>query len=401
VELKPAVAGRGAITALGNGVAPILESVRVNSSGLRPGPPNGNRSRETSVAGWIPEDAENAVAAAHGGPEDARAFRLAREAMRQAIDGSPWNQCAATRRGLVLATTKADLPALERLHAGGPCSPEARRHARPALLAVDLAAACEVAGPVRCVSVACVSGLLAVQQASRLIQRGLCDVVMVVGVDLLSHFVLTGFMALKSLDPEGCRPFDRARVGLSVGEAGAAIVLARSDRVFVPAWRVRGWGSSNDANHLTGPSRDGSGLALALDRALQVAGMNCREIDYLNAHGTGTPFNDAMEAHAFRRVFGESIPPFGSSKGMFGHTLGAAGILETIVCLTALDAGLLPGTPRLSDPDPVVPPSVLQLPRPANAARTMVKVNCGFGGTNAALVLEKDETPQGSRKPST
>jgi 3-oxoacyl-[acyl-carrier-protein] synthase II len=222
-----------------------------------------------------------------------------------------------------------------------------------------------------------------------LIQRGAADAVLVVGVDLLSHFVLAGFTSLKSLDPEGCRPFDRARVGLSVGEAAAAMVLVRPELGSSRSWQVTGWGSSNDANHLTGPSRDGSGLALAMERALGVAGMPAGSVAYLHAHGTGTPYNDAMESHAFRRVFGESTPPFGSSKGLFGHTLGAAGILETVFCVTALDAGLLPGTPRLSHPDPIVPSTILKDPRPAGQAASFLKVNCGFGGTNAALVLEK------------
>ena len=226
-----------------------------------------------------------------------------------------------------------------------PCSDAARRHLQGNLLAADLAAAHGARGPVQCVSVACVSGLIAIQQGAKMIQRGEADAVLVVGVDHLSAFVVAGFTALKAIDPNGCRPFDRDRCGLSPGEAGAAIVLVRADLAPQSAIKIRGWGGSNDANHLTGPSRDGSGLAQAIRRALDSAELPPREIDYVNAHGTGTPYNDAMESLALRTVFGEACPPFSGAKGMFGHTLGAAGVVETILCVLAMQEKLLPGTP--------------------------------------------------------
>jgi 3-oxoacyl-[acyl-carrier-protein] synthase II len=210
-------------------------------------------------------------------------------------------------------------------------------------------------------------------------------------VDLVTDFVMSGFTALKSLDPEGCRPFDRARAGLSLGEGAGAILLARAARAPAAALAIAGWGSSNDANHLTGPSRDGSGLALAVRRALASAAVGPASIDYVNAHGTGTQYNDAMEALALESVFGEAIPPFSSSKGLLGHTLGAAGVLETLVCVIASARAFLPGTPRLRERDPAVPAAVLAGPRPGVFPRRMLKINAGFGGTNAALVLMQRE----------
>jgi 3-oxoacyl-(acyl-carrier-protein) synthase len=287
-----------------------------------------------------------------------------------------------------LSTTKADIEALERLFHRQPCSPTAQRHVHPAWLAADLAEAHAIEGPRQCVSAACISGLLAIQQGAALIRRGAADLVFVVGVDLVSQFVLNGFAALKSLDPAGCRPFDRDRAGLTLGEGAGAIALVRSDLRSAAAVRVTGWGTSNDANHLTGPSRDGSGLALAIRRALAKAGLAPEAIDYINAHGTGTPFNDHMESLALRAVFGERVPPFSAHKGMLGHTLGAAGVLETILCLIAARAHRLPGTPRLQNRDPAAPDSLIPTPRPATRLRRILKVNCGFGGTNGALVLE-------------
>ena len=243
-------------------------------------------------------------------------------------------------------------------------------------------------GPVQCVSVACVSGLVAISQGAKLIQRGAADAVLVVGVDHLSAFVVAGFTALKAIDPVGCRPFDRERRGLSPGEAGAALVLVRSDLAAHPAITLRGWGGSNDANHMTGPARDGSGLAQAIRAALAMADLPLDEIGYVNAHGTGTPYNDAMESAALRAVFGDaSCPPVSGAKGMLGHTLGAAGVIETILCVLAMRERLLPGTPRLDTPADEAPASLVREPRAVSRLDHVLKLNTGFGGANGALVL--------------
>lgn len=383
-----AIAGCGAISALGLGLEPLAQALHANTSGLRPGKGVSGQGGPDTVAGWIPEEVLGRLRAEDPARADARAFLLAHSALTQAADWELGAAVPGTRRGLVLSTTKADIEALERLFHRQPCSPTAQRHVHPAWLAADLAEAHAIAGPRQCVSAACISGLLAIQQGAALIRRGAADLVFVVGVDLVSHFVLNGFAALKSLDPAGCRPFDRDRAGLTLGEGAGAIALARSDLLPAAAVRVTGWGTSNDANHLTGPSRDGSGLALAIRRALAKAGLAPEVIDYINAHGTGTLFNDNMESLALRAVFGERVPPFSAHKGMLGHTLGAAGVLETILCLIAARAHRLPGTPRLQNRDPAAPDSLIPTPRPATRLRRILKVNCGFGGTNGALVLE-------------
>ena len=293
----------------------------------------------------------------------------------------------AARIGLLLATTKANIEALERLSDSRACSDPARRHLQGDLLAADLAAEFQAHGPVQCLSTACVSGLIAIQQGVKMIQRGEADAVFVVGVDHLSAFVVAGFTALKAIDPGGCRPFDQSRCGLSPGEAGAAIVLVRAEKMSRHAVTVRGWGTSNDANHLTGPSRDGSGLALAMRTALASAKLSATEIDFVHAHGTGTPYNDAMESQALRTVFGGACPPFSGAKGMLGHTLGAAGVIETIVCVLAMRENFLPGTPRLESPAAGVPVNLLREPRFGAQLQHVLKLNTGFGGLNGALIL--------------
>jgi 3-oxoacyl-[acyl-carrier-protein] synthase II len=386
-----AVAGYGAVTALGLGTKALEDALRTNASGLRIGERWSGKGYARPVAGYIAEDVFECLRAATPDPSASRPFLLGNSAIAQAREHLALELCniPATRRGLVLSTTKGNIEALEQQVLGKACSPLALRHLQPAWLARDLATAHEVGGPVQCVSAACISGLLAIQQGAVLIRRRRADLVLVVGVDVVSHFVLAGFAALKALDPEGCRPFDRERAGLSLGEGAGAIVLVRQDLLRSAPVVISGWGSSNDANHLTGPSRDGSGLALAISRALGKAAVPSGAVDYIHAHGTGTPYNDNMEVMALRTVFGERVPPFSSSKGMIGHTLGAAGVLETILCLLAFTNRILPGTPRLRIPDPVAPDSLLVAPKSGADVRCVLKMNCGFGGTNSAIVLQR------------
>jgi 3-oxoacyl-(acyl-carrier-protein) synthase len=382
IQPQVAIAGCGAISAVGCSVETLRSALRTNASGLRVSERFNFPRYQSCIVGAITGDffAEE---------EDDPAHDLAAEALRQARDEAlPVLRSVPTRRiGLVLATTKANIAALELLTDGRKCSDAARRHLLGDLLAADLAKEIGAGGPVQCVSAACVSGLAAIQQGATIIQRGEADAIFVVGVDHLSAFVMAGFTAFKAIDPTGCRPFDQNRCGLSPAEAGAAIVLVRAELVSSHAIIVRGWGTSNDANHLTGPSRDGSGLALAMRAALASAKSTPAEIDYINAHGTGTPYNDAMESMALRAVFGDACPPFSGSKGMFGHTLGAAGVIETIVCVLAMRENFLPGTPRLILPADGVPESLVREPRPVAKLNHVLKLNTGFGGLNGALIL--------------
>ena len=391
-ETAVAISGCGAVAATGLGLAALQSAVTANASALQQREWVIGKMRQPVVAGFVPDEIVEQLRADDSVHADSRAFLFAAAALREAVAnaGHSLHSVPPPRRGFVLSTTKANIEALDNLVRRQTVSANAQRHIQPAFLAADLAAHFDCRGPAQCVSAACVSGLLALQQGAAFIRRGLAEVVFVAGVDLISHFVLSGFNTLKSLDPNGCRPFDKARIGLSLGEGAGAIILAKREQLAVPRICIPACASSNDANHLTGPSRDGSGLALAIHRALAMAGNLPNQIDYINAHGTGTPYNDAMESLALRSVFGDRVPPFNSSKGVFGHTLGAAGILETILCAASLQTNLLPGTPRLLERDPQAPESLLAEPRAAAKLQRVLKVNCGFGGTNAALILERE-----------
>jgi len=378
-EPEVVIAGCGVISAVGCGVEPLRAALLANASGLRASEKFSAPRFQSNIVGAAPRNADL----------DDPAWFLATEALQQARAeaGQILAAIPAEKIGLVLSTTKANIEALERISTGRPCSEPARRHLRADLLAADLAAANGARGPVQTISVACVSGGVAISQGAKLIQRGAADAVLVLGVDCLSEFVVSGFTALKALDPQGCRPFDRDRCGLSAGEAGAAVVLLRKDLCAESAIAVRAFGGSNDANHLTGPSRDGSGLAQAIRVALQAANLSPSEIDFVHAHGTGTGYNDAMESLALKTIFGEACPPVSGSKGMLGHTLGAAGVIETICCVLAMQNNFLPGTPRLSQAAEGTPPGLVREPRSVAGLKHVLKLNTGFGGMNGALIL--------------
>ncbi|MFT7611951.1 MAG: 3-oxoacyl-[acyl-carrier-protein] synthase-1 [Parvicellaceae bacterium] len=236
-----------------------------------------------------------------------------------------------------------------------------------------------------CVSNACVSGLLALNMGYDLIQSGKADTVVVSGIDLISDFVVSGFNSLFALDPEQCKPFDKNRKGLNLGEAVGTIVLSKDSTIFKeePIEFLGGF-SNNDANHISGPSRTGEGLKKAVTRTLKHADV---VPDFINAHGTGTDYNDGMEAEAFSAL-GLAEVPLNSLKSVFGHTLGAAGIIETIISIQGLRNGTMPGTFGLKS---------LGTNKTVNAisghhegeVNSFLKTCSGFGGGNAAVIFRK------------
>jgi 3-oxoacyl-[acyl-carrier-protein] synthase II len=230
---------------------------------------------------------------------------------------------------------------------------------------------------------------LALANAAGSLVSGQAPVALALGVDELSDFILTGFSSLKSLDPEPCRPFDIRRRGLSLGEAAAAVVLTLENRMAQPLGYLSGAGFANDATHLTAPNREGLGMALACTRALTQAGMAAQDIHYINAHGTGTVYNDAMEAKALAKVFGVPGPPVSTLKGNTGHTLGAGSVMEAVATWEALSRGLAPATLGLETPGvEEALDFIIGAPRALPARARALSLSAGFGGYNAALVLE-------------
>lgn len=239
------------------------------------------------------------------------------------------------------------------------------------------------------VSNACISGVMALLVAKRLLQAGHYDHAVVTGADMLTHFVVSGFQSLQAISPEPCRPFDAKRKGVNLGEAAATIVLTTAPESLrcEKSITISGGGLSNDANHISGPSRTGEELALAIDHAIRESGTRIPEIDFISAHGTATLYNDEMEAKAFN-LAGLENTSVNSLKGYFGHTLGAAGIVEAIITKYAMLQNELIASAGFETLGVSHNLNIIQKTE-QKKLNTCLKTASGFGGCNAVMVLKK------------
>ena len=243
-----------------------------------------------------------------------------------------------------------------------------------------------LAGPAVVVSSACSSSAKVFASARRMMAAGLIDAAVVGGVDSLCLTTLYGFNSLGLMSPQACRPFDAGRDGISIGEAAAFALLERApEHLGSDAVLLLGVGESSDAYHMSSPHPDGLGARLAMQQALRDARLDAADIDYINLHGTATPSNDAAETKAVGDVFGQGTP-CSSTKGATGHTLGAAGGLEAVICALALRNNLMPGGLNTRQPDPLLPLNYLVDNR-EQAVRRVLSNSFGFGGTNCSLVF--------------
>lgn len=283
--------------------------------------------------------------------------------------------------GLILSTTKGNIDLLAR-HT---------EHPDEAVflwkMAENIAGYFHAGERVHVLSNACISGVSALVTGKRMIENGVYRKVIIAGGDLLSHFITSGFLSFRSLSSRPCRPYDSSRDGLNLGEACGAVLLStekNQDSIILSGGAV-----SNDANHISGPSRTGDGLFFAIRQAMQEAGTAPRDISFVNAHGTATVYNDEMESKALALAQLEQVP-IHSLKPYFGHTLGASGIIESIICMHELKQGILFGTLGYETPGVPIPIPVYATHR-SIPMKHCVKTASGFGGCNAALVLSLPE----------
>ncbi len=240
-----------------------------------------------------------------------------------------------------------------------------------------------VSGISSAISTACSSSAKVFASAWRALACGWCDAAVVGGVDSLCLTTLYGFNALQLVSPEPCRPCAPSRSGISIGEAAGFALLQRDPGSS--RYALLGYGESSDAYHMSSPHPEGDGAYLAMQAALQQAGIDAAEVDYINLHGTGTPANDAAECCAVTRLFGGDVA-CSSTKGWTGHTLGAAGIVEAVLCLQSLEHGLAPQTLNTVELDPALGANVLLAPKHA-ALQVVLSNSFGFGGSNCSLLL--------------
>lgn len=234
------------------------------------------------------------------------------------------------------------------------------------------------------ISNACISGVSAIIAAQKWLRMKKCKTAIVCGGDLLTPFTLSGFDAFKAMDQQPCRPYDASRNGINLGEGvGTMIFQSQKNNSRI---KIIGSGQANDANHISGPSRTGEGLKLAMKLAMERAKWSVNDIDFINAHGTATLYNDEMEAVAFHSL-GLSNTPISSLKGYFGHTLGAAGVIESIIVAQQLQKGRLLPSLGYENHGVSTPIHIVKKLTPSKGYRAMKTIS-GFGGCNAALAIE-------------
>jgi len=395
------VTGAGIVTALGTGWKKNAEGFRSGKTAFRPVTMfDVSRQRvkfaaEVSLPEKMPATLLNARQSARLDRASALLLLAAVEAWQQ----SGWEP--SDDIPVVFGTTSGGMPLGEdyfrqavrtpRLHRRQPTRAfhyQAQSQGRIVLDALGLG------GPVNIISNACASGACAVGQAWELIRSGAAEKVFAGGYDVLSQLVFAGFDALQALSPTRCRPFDKNRDGLAVGEGAAMLALetleSAQQRNAEILGEITGYATTIDRHHLTQPHPEGSAAFAAMNQACAVAGVTPGEIDYVNAHGTGTPLNDSAEAAAINLWAGTRAAtlPVSSTKASVGHLLGGAGAVEAVICLMALRGQWLPPELTLETRDPVCKFPLVTRPQDA-PVNTVLTNSFGFGGINATLILRR------------
>lgn len=381
------------VSSIGAGLAATLASLRAGRSGLRPCAfetvdlPTFVGEVEALDDIRLPDDLAGF---------DCRNNRLAEKVLTQ--DGFEDAAAAAVARygprrvGLFLGTSTSGILHAEQAYrardaatGGLPAWFDYQRTQNTGSLAAYLRGRLGIEGPSCVVSCACASTAKVFGTAARMIAAGLCDAAIVGGADSLCLTTLYGFHALALNAPGPCRPFDVARDGISIGEAGGFALLEKPHCAAASDVVLLGVGESNDAYHMSSPHPEGVGARLAMERALSAAGLAPRDIDYVNLHGTATRVGDTAEDMAVSTLFG-SATPCSSTKGYTGHTLGAAGIVEAIICALAIRHGVLPGSAHTETVDPAFR-SRYQLETKSARIGTVLSNSFGFGGSNCSLIF--------------
>jgi 3-oxoacyl-[acyl-carrier-protein] synthase II len=391
------VSGLGVVSPYGAGVKSFWTGLAAGACAIKPITVLDTEGFRSRIAAEIPAETMHGLGLSR---RRSRADRIALAAAREALADAGLEGRARAEAALLIGAVGGGMLEGERWYwaewrRGGPApGKDALRSILPFSHAETLGWRLGLTGPKETVVMACASGAASIALGADLIRAGVVAAAVVGGVDALTHICFMGFNALKLLDPTPCRPFDRARRGMSIGEAAAFLVVedaahcrARGGRVHA---RLAGYGMTTDAHHVTAPHPEGEGMIHAMRQALGDAGLAPADVGYVNAHGTGTPQNDRAEALALRRVFGDGGVLVSSTKSLVGHTMAAAGSVEAAATILALQHGLLPPTANLEQVDPEVPFDCLPgVARPAELSAALSN-SFGFGGQNVSLVFARE-----------
>ncbi|MGH9798300.1 MAG: beta-ketoacyl-[acyl-carrier-protein] synthase family protein [Candidatus Polarisedimenticolia bacterium] len=396
------VTGCGVVSALGENAADTWAGLLAGRVGIGPITLfDASRDRTHTAAQAIEPARADLLLGAKDRRRASRGDRLGLLAAFEAVWDAGLELVRIDRRraGVFLGGGGSGLPQAEEyvrtLHVRGTARPTLAYGFFPAVTAGRIATALGFGGPATTLTNACSSSTIAIGLGAEAIAAGGLDVALAGGAEPLSRTTFSGFNALRLVDPDPCRPFDRDRHGLSLGECGAFLLLEGRDRALRRSARiyaeVAGHGMSADGHHPTAPDPTGDGMARAMRAALRAAGVRPQEVDHVNAHGTGTAQNDRAEARAIHAVFGERAPsiPVVSIKGMVGHCLGAAGAIEAFAAVMSLHEQVIPPTAGLTAPD-----SDCALDLVHGAARraplaVALSNSAAFGGNNGSLVLRR------------
>ncbi|MGH8519739.1 MAG: beta-ketoacyl-[acyl-carrier-protein] synthase family protein [Panacagrimonas sp.] len=382
--MKPvAVTAYTATSALGRGRDAMLQALQRGAGGLKPNDFDGGK-----LPAWIGRVAglEDVRVPAPLAEFDCRNNRLAQLGLQQdgfgdAVENAR-GKYGAKRVAVLLGTSTSGILHTELAYRAQDFKDLRYRYAQNLYSMTDFVRrSLGLEGPSMTVSTACSSSAKVFAAASRYLEAGVADAAVVGGVDSLCLTTLHGFSSLQLVADEPCRPFDAARKGMSIGEAAGYALLERAGSGI----SLVGYGESSDAHHMSSPHPQGEGALAAMRQALGRAGLEPAAIDYVNAHGTATPANDRAEDRALVRLFGSRVP-VSSTKGFTGHTLGAAGIVEAIVCFLALEHGFIPATLNTTALEPGLESDVVLKNRAAQVRRALSN-SFGFGGSNCSLVF--------------
>ncbi|MGZ5018969.1 MAG: beta-ketoacyl-[acyl-carrier-protein] synthase family protein [Chthoniobacterales bacterium] len=388
---RVAIVGAGIVSPLGFGLEETAETLRSGRDCITPLESFSVENCRCKTAGQVSDDRLIDTTDVHHSKRLHRVSRMTITALREALAQTPGFQPELT----IVGTTSGGMSFGEiyyrALQANGSLrnAPALIANYTPQKAIMDAQETVGISAPCQVIANACASGTNAIGHAFLCVRSGRYDRILTGGYDALSELVFVGFDSLQASTPEKCRPFDRGRTGMVLGEGAAILALenfelaeARGAKIL---GEIIGYGISTDNHHLTQPDPSGSGARAAMEQALNTASISADEIDYINAHGTATPFNDAAEGRAIAELFPRT--PVSSTKAMMGHSLGAAGAIEAVVSLIAVRDQFLPPNINFREGDPDFALSIVaNEARPAKI-RTVLSNSFGFGGTNASVIL--------------